>query len=97
MSNSSSTTSLVPSSRASSVQTKDYAAAFASLQSTYGLGGSAPSLTFKKTRSNGSKKTQLPHTQTTNGQRDYQQAFGALSSQFGFTGIAPKYNAEQSR
>ncbi|KAJ7716629.1 hypothetical protein B0H16DRAFT_454423 [Mycena metata] len=86
---SSSTVSLAASSRASS-QSKDYSAAFASLQSNYGLAGSASSIYSKKSQS-GSKASKptpihVPSAKVSalHAKKDYQTAFGALSSQFGF-------------
>ncbi|KAJ7729596.1 hypothetical protein B0H16DRAFT_1893839 [Mycena metata] len=81
-SSASSTVSLAASSRASSAQSKDYSAAFASLQSNYGLAGNAPSVYSKKSqsRSNGSKPVST-HAPAPRAQKDYQAAFGALSSQ----------------
>ncbi|KAJ7155194.1 hypothetical protein C8R46DRAFT_437389 [Mycena filopes] len=97
---SSSTVSLLASSRASSTQSqpKDYSAAFASLQSNYGLAGTAPSVCSKKSSGSKAPKTATalapaPAVPTTQ-KKDYQSAFGALSSQFGFGMTAtPKYQA----
>ncbi|KAJ7729575.1 hypothetical protein B0H16DRAFT_1893828 [Mycena metata] len=97
---SSSTVSLVASSRPSS-QSKDYSAVFASLQSNYGLAGSAPSIYFKRSQSGSKPSKPTPfHAPSAKGPalhaKDYQAAFGALSSRFGFgTGHAAtsKYQA----
>ncbi|KAJ7058552.1 hypothetical protein C8F01DRAFT_1255701 [Mycena amicta] len=54
----------------SSSSQKDYSAAFATLQSTYGLGGMAPSV-VSNAPAPGSRMS------------SYESAFGALSSKFG--------------
>ncbi|KAJ7780862.1 hypothetical protein DFH07DRAFT_1023032 [Mycena maculata] len=90
---SSSISSFAPSSRASSStssQPKDYALAFADLQSAYGLSGQAPSVSSKKSRS----KTHTPKvapaaSKSSPPQKNYEAAFGALSSQFGVGGVRP--------
>ena len=80
---------------------KDYTAAFATLQSTYGFGGGAPTPTFaksssKSTKSKSAKKADSQPAATTTttpamkGQeRDWEAAFGALQSSYGFGGGAP--------
>ncbi|KAJ7668897.1 hypothetical protein B0H17DRAFT_1142363 [Mycena rosella] len=83
---SSSTPSFAASSPASA-QPKDYAAAFATLQSAYGLGGQAPSISSKKSRAKstatvGKTRAFVPPQNT------YESAFGALSSKFGCGGGA---------
>ncbi|KAJ7729580.1 hypothetical protein B0H16DRAFT_1330366, partial [Mycena metata] len=71
-------------------QSKDYSAAFASLQSNYGLAGSAPSICSKKSQSRSNAFKPAPiHVPSAkvpalHAQKNYQAAFGALSSQFGF-------------
>ncbi|KAJ7035948.1 hypothetical protein C8F04DRAFT_1258579 [Mycena alexandri] len=75
-------------------QSKDYSAALASLQSNYGLAGSAPSICPKKSRSNATKPIHAATPAKVPGlQKEYQTAFGMLSSQFGFGAAAPKYQA----
>ncbi|KAJ7668894.1 hypothetical protein B0H17DRAFT_1209865 [Mycena rosella] len=64
-----------------SSQPKDYAAAFATLQSAYGLGGQAPSISSKKSTSKSARAVGKP--QTVPAQNSYESAFGTLSSQFG--------------
>ncbi|KAJ7364574.1 hypothetical protein DFH08DRAFT_798902 [Mycena albidolilacea] len=90
---SSSVCSLTASSRAYPPSSpKNYAAAFATLQSAYGLGGEAPSVNSKKSRS----KTALKSSASAESidsyltEKSYESAFGALSSEFGFGGITPK-------
>lgn len=72
---------------------KNYAAAFATPQSALGLGGQAPSVNSRKSRSKtaseSSASAELIHSSLTE-KSCYESAFGALSSQFGFGGIAPK-------
>ncbi|KAJ7320758.1 hypothetical protein DFH08DRAFT_942122 [Mycena albidolilacea] len=72
---------------------KDYAAAFATLQSAYGLGGQAPSITSKKIRSKTTKSSTSVDSDSLRSsltEKSYESAFGALSSQFGFGGFASK-------
>ncbi|KAK7031521.1 hypothetical protein R3P38DRAFT_2924136 [Favolaschia claudopus] len=76
-------------------QSKDYQAAFATLQSTYGFAGSAPS-PVPKTSASAKSSTRTPtpvkapSTQTqTKAKKDYRSAFGALQSTFGFSGASP--------
>ncbi|KAJ7112987.1 hypothetical protein C8R44DRAFT_882024 [Mycena epipterygia] len=88
---SSSVASFGESHSSTSSQPKDYAVAFATLQSAYGLVGQAPSIRSKKHRSTTSKKsivrTDSPRSNAA--AEDYESAFGALSSQFGLGGAAP--------
>ncbi|KAJ7160021.1 hypothetical protein C8R43DRAFT_994115 [Mycena crocata] len=92
-----SSSSCIASSRASTASSasapKDYAAAFASLQSTYGVAGRAPSVCSKQ-RSVSSNKQKSPAAQGAYQSiptgKNYGSAFGALSSQFGFGGAPAK-------
>ncbi|KAJ7479865.1 hypothetical protein FB451DRAFT_1556671 [Mycena latifolia] len=86
---SSSTTSFAPSRASSAPQPKDYSAAFASLQSMYGLGGTAPSISPKTSRAKAPKPAPAAAADGPTAQKDYQRAFGALSAQLGFSGVAP--------
>lgn len=79
--------------RASTSQ-KDYASAFANLQSTYGTNGLAPSpVPTKKSKSKSSSRALSTATNmtppSTTSTKDYESAFAALSSSFGFGGGAP--------
>ncbi|KAF7294376.1 hypothetical protein HMN09_01166900 [Mycena chlorophos] len=90
---SSSTASLVSSSSSSSrsSSTKDYAAAFASLQSSFGANGMAPRAVPKQPKrakhptsvaiAPGYVAPALPKNKSEG--KNYEAAFGALSSQFG--------------
>ncbi|KAF7317854.1 hypothetical protein MKEN_00873300 [Mycena kentingensis (nom. inval.)] len=78
---------------------KDYADAFASLQSTYGFGGATPSPVAKKTKAatsvttrNSPKPTPSPSQPSTESKatsKDYQAAFADLQSTYGFGGAVP--------
>ncbi|CAL1717353.1 unnamed protein product [Somion occarium] len=76
---------------------KDYFAAFGSLQSSFGLGGRAPgnssrSSSTKKisVRTQASRTNSPPVSQTSSsGTKDYEAAFGSLSSDFGFGASTP--------
>ena len=77
-------------------QQKDYASAFASLQSTYGTAGHIPtpvSASKKSTRqpTHTSSRPSTPprNLPTPNAPRDFQAAFGKLSSSYGFAGLVP--------
>ncbi|KAJ6474645.1 hypothetical protein C8R47DRAFT_927182, partial [Mycena vitilis] len=95
---STSTTSLVSnttvSSRApltgSAVPPKDFQAAFANLQSTYGFGGSTPSPVQKHKKSSSSpapSSTSAPTQRASpKGTKNYEAAFGDLQSTYGFGG-----------
>ena len=82
-----STASLVPHGKKPS---KDFSAAFASLQSQFGFGAAAPivSAPSKKTKT---KKTRspVPAQKPTTGEKDWALAFSNLQSQYGFGGSAP--------
>ncbi|KAJ7614171.1 hypothetical protein FB45DRAFT_874306 [Roridomyces roridus] len=67
------------SSTSSTTQSKDYEAAFKALQSSYSLGGEAPSVSFGKTRS----KTDKSSGPASRAAKDYTAALGSLFSQFG--------------
>ncbi|KAK6978140.1 hypothetical protein R3P38DRAFT_3119736 [Favolaschia claudopus] len=70
-------------------QSKDYQSAFATLQSTYGFAGSAPSPVPKaKSSTRTPSQVNAPLTQT-KAKKDYRAAFGALQSTYGFSGAAP--------
>ncbi|KAJ7058545.1 hypothetical protein C8F01DRAFT_293232 [Mycena amicta] len=62
----------------SSSSQKDYSTAFATLQSTYGLGGMAPSVVSKSSKKQ-LKSAPAPGSRMSS----YESAFGALSSKFG--------------
>ncbi|KAF7357008.1 hypothetical protein MVEN_01037400 [Mycena venus] len=90
---SSSTTSLVSNTTASSrapltaAQSKDFQSAFASLQSTYGFSGTAPSPVQKETSSVPRPDAASPATHPTT--KDFQSAFADLQSTYGFGGAVP--------
>ncbi|KAJ7112998.1 hypothetical protein C8R44DRAFT_882034 [Mycena epipterygia] len=88
---SSSVASFGESQSSNSSQPKDYAAAFATLQSVYGLVGQAPSIRSKKQRSTTFKKSifRVESPRSSTASKDYESAFGALSSQFGLGAAAP--------
>ncbi|KAJ7156884.1 hypothetical protein C8R43DRAFT_1125457 [Mycena crocata] len=104
-SNSNSTTSLLsttvssrtPLNGSSTVQPKDFQSAFATLQSTYGFSGSAPSPVSKssKTPSASSSTASLVSNTTISSRaplapkKDFQSAFTDLQSTYGFGGAAP--------
>lgn len=90
-----STTSLVSnttvSSRApltGSARTKDFQAAFASLQSTYGFAASAPTPVQKKNTSSTRSPSSTPAAPASTSTKDFQSAFADLQSTYGF-GAAP--------
>lgn len=73
---------------------KDYSAAFASLQSQFGFGATAPvvATTSKKVKSQKTKPTRP--TQPAEGpssatNKDWSLAFANLQSQYGYSGSAP--------
>ncbi|KAJ7173669.1 hypothetical protein C8R46DRAFT_1256067 [Mycena filopes] len=74
-----------------SAPTKDFQAAFASLQSTYGFAASAPTPVSKKNSSSTrSPSTPAVRASTSTPQtKDYQSAFADLQSTYGFGGAAP--------
>ncbi|KAJ7173664.1 hypothetical protein C8R46DRAFT_119500 [Mycena filopes] len=80
-----------------SAPTKDFQAAFASLQSTYGFAASAPTPVQKKNSSSTrspSATTSTPavhrSTSTSASQtKDFESAFANLQSTYGFAGSAP--------
>ncbi|KAJ7132274.1 hypothetical protein C8R44DRAFT_730974 [Mycena epipterygia] len=96
---STSTTSLVTvSSRApltGTPQKKDFQAAFARLQSTYGFAGSAPSpapktaLKATASRPTPSLASPAPAPTSSRAPKDFQAAFASLQSTYGFAGAAP--------
>ncbi|KAJ7643377.1 hypothetical protein DFH06DRAFT_1477151 [Mycena polygramma] len=95
---STSTTSLVSnttvSSRApltgSAVPPKDFQAAFANLQSTYGFGGSTPSPVQKQKKSSApSSTTSLTPRAPPKGTKNPETAFADLQSTYGFGGAVP--------
>ncbi|KAJ7146346.1 hypothetical protein C8R44DRAFT_845534 [Mycena epipterygia] len=90
---SSSTVSLVSTTTVSSRapltgQPKDFQAAFASLQSTYGFGGSAPTPLPKSTASR-SESAPPSSRASSKAPKDFQAAFADLQSTYGFSGSAP--------
>ncbi|KAJ7132273.1 hypothetical protein C8R44DRAFT_46749 [Mycena epipterygia] len=99
---STSTTSLVSTTTVSSrapltgtAQPKDFQAAFARLQSTYGFAGSAPSpapkIALKATASRPTSSIASPapaHT-FSRAPKDFQAAFASLQSTYGFAGSVP--------
>ncbi|KAF7334497.1 hypothetical protein MVEN_02279200 [Mycena venus] len=93
---SSSVSSFSASSRASTPSApKDYAAAFATLQSTYGLSGMAPSVSSKTRKAKTGTKLSASASVTSSihsssSEKSYESAFGTLSAQFGFGGMAPQ-------
>ncbi|KAJ7777384.1 hypothetical protein B0H16DRAFT_1301762 [Mycena metata] len=96
-----STTSLVStttvSSRApltGSAEKKDFQAAFASLQSTYGFAASAPTPVLKKKSTSSStvptvSAVRTPTATATATTKDFQSVFADLQSTYGFGGSAP--------
>ncbi|KAJ7173684.1 hypothetical protein C8R46DRAFT_1031955 [Mycena filopes] len=79
-----------------SAPTKDFQAAFASLQSTYGFAASAPTPVQKKKNSSSARSpssttpTHAVRASTSSPQtKDYQSAFADLQSTYGFCGAAP--------
>ncbi|KAJ7146349.1 hypothetical protein C8R44DRAFT_973163 [Mycena epipterygia] len=91
---SSSTASLVSTTTVSSRapltgQPKDFRAAFASLQSSYGFGGSAPSPVPKTTTASRSERAPASSRAPANAPKDFQAAFADLQSTYGFGGSAP--------
>ncbi|KAJ7089818.1 hypothetical protein B0H15DRAFT_272948 [Mycena belliarum] len=69
---------------------KDFAAAFAQLQSTYGFGGAAPT-PVQKTPVQKKKTTpaaSAPPAPALGQQKDYAAAFASLQSSYGFAGFA---------
>ncbi|KAJ7132279.1 hypothetical protein C8R44DRAFT_612148 [Mycena epipterygia] len=98
---STSTTSLVSTTTVSSrapltgtAQPKDFQAAFARLQSTYGFAGSAPSpapnTAPKATASRPTSSLASPApAPTSRAPKDFQAAFASLQSTYGFAGFAP--------
>ncbi|KAJ7230637.1 hypothetical protein GGX14DRAFT_312560, partial [Mycena pura] len=95
---SASTTSLVSTTTVSSrtpltgAQPKDFQAAFASLQSTYGLSGTTPSPMNRndvKYNANAGARSSVAPTSTTAksaAPKDFQAAFADLQSTYGFGG-----------
>ena len=89
-----------------SKQSKDYELAFATLSSSYGFGGGAPSLpprqTKKKKDSVGASPSSYPSPRASypsndlndrspsRSHKDYEGAFAYLSSSFGFGGNGPR-------
>ncbi|KAJ6485745.1 hypothetical protein C8R45DRAFT_997748 [Mycena sanguinolenta] len=76
------------------VQPKDFQAAFASLQSTYGFGGNAPTPVPKKnSKSSSAPRSAVPAPVTRAPQqpstKNFEAAFAALQSTYGFGGAAP--------
>ncbi|KAJ7777383.1 hypothetical protein B0H16DRAFT_956022 [Mycena metata] len=78
-----------------SAEKKDFQAAFASLQSTYGFAASAPTPVLKKKSTSNSSPTttstttpavRAVHASTP---KDFQSAFANLQSTYGFGGSAP--------
>ncbi|KAJ7058520.1 hypothetical protein C8F01DRAFT_1371307 [Mycena amicta] len=67
----------------SSSSQKDYSAAFATLQSAYGLGGLAPSLVAKSNPKKLPRKSHAHAPASAAASKSYESAFGALSSKFG--------------
>lgn len=107
-----STTSLVSNTSVSSrtplaTQPKDFQAAFASLQSTYGLSHTAPSPLAKSNRRrntnvhSGAAPGAPTATATTASQsatpKDFEAAFANLQSTYGFCGSAPSPVPKQSK
>ncbi|KAJ7099443.1 hypothetical protein B0H15DRAFT_547139 [Mycena belliarum] len=95
---SSSTASLVSSTTVSSrtplnaAKPKDFSAAFAQLQSTYGFGATAPTPVQRKPStppSGPSVSSPVPTAPASGQQKDYQAAFARLQSSHGFAGSAP--------
>ncbi|KAJ7777396.1 hypothetical protein B0H16DRAFT_956336 [Mycena metata] len=91
-----STTSLVStttvSSRApltGSAEKKDFQAAFASLQSTYGFAASAPTPVLKKKSTSSTATPAVRASTSTAPTKDFQSAFADLQSTYGFGGSAP--------
>ncbi|KAJ7132272.1 hypothetical protein C8R44DRAFT_46743 [Mycena epipterygia] len=71
-------------------QPKDFQAAFARLQSTYGFSGSAPSPAPKTvTASHPTTSLASPATPPPKASKDFQAAFADLQSTYGFAGAAP--------
>ncbi|KAJ7756299.1 hypothetical protein B0H16DRAFT_696868 [Mycena metata] len=101
MSSNASTTSLAstttvssraPLTRPAQTKTKDFQAAFASLQTTYGFAASAPTPVLKKkSTSNSSTTTTTPAVRAVRAStpKDFQFAFADLQSTYGFGASAP--------
>ncbi|KAJ7886008.1 hypothetical protein B0H13DRAFT_901187 [Mycena leptocephala] len=79
--------SRVPLNGSTTVQPKDFQSAFASLQSTYGLNGTAPSPVSKKSPSPSSTTFPVDASRTPN--KNFQSAFADLQSTYGFGGAVP--------
>ncbi|KAJ7355756.1 hypothetical protein DFH08DRAFT_507503 [Mycena albidolilacea] len=93
---SNSTTSLVSNTTVSSrtplnstVRPKDFQGAFASLQSTYGFGATAPSPVQKKTTSAPRSAAPSPAPRAPLQTKNFQSAFADLQSTYGFGGAVP--------
>ncbi|KAJ7272633.1 hypothetical protein B0H12DRAFT_1228648 [Mycena haematopus] len=73
------------------VQPKDFQAAFASLQSTYGFNGSAPNPVQKKKTSSSPSRPAVSSesSRAPSAKKDFQSAFADLQSTYGFGGAAP--------
>ncbi|KAJ7173659.1 hypothetical protein C8R46DRAFT_119420 [Mycena filopes] len=81
-----------------STQTKNFQAAFASLQSTYGFAASAPTPVAKKNSSSTRSLSSTTPTSTSAPQtKDFQSAFADLQSAYGFGSSAPMPVPKQQR
>ncbi|KAJ6581046.1 hypothetical protein B0H19DRAFT_1060727 [Mycena capillaripes] len=83
-----------------SVQSKDFQSAFASLQSTFGFGGTAPSPVLKQKNSSTKSSTTPPVVDAQrplNGTKNFQSAFADLQSTYGFGGAVPSPIPKQKK
>ncbi|KAF8876774.1 hypothetical protein CPB84DRAFT_1852846 [Gymnopilus junonius] len=93
--NSSSTSLLLPSSTKHT--SKDWESSFGQLASSYGFGGSMPSVPPRSSKSKSTKSSStsyssmssVPSSPVTQSPKDYEKSFGQLSSMYGFGGGVP--------
>ncbi|KAF7357001.1 hypothetical protein MVEN_01036700 [Mycena venus] len=69
-------------------QSKDFQAAFASLQSTFGFSGAVPSPVQKK-QTSAPRSVVAPSPATRSAGKNFASAFADLQSTYGFGGAAP--------
>jgi len=82
--------SRTPLTGSNTAQTKDFQSAFASLQSTYGFNGSAPSpVPKKKTKQTSAPRSAISNTATRAPTKNFESAFADLQSTYGFGGAVP--------
>ncbi|KAF8129670.1 glycoside hydrolase superfamily [Mycena galopus ATCC 62051] len=81
--------SRTPLTGSNTAQTKDFQAAFTSLQSTYGFNGSAPSpVPKKKTKQTSAPRSAISNTETRAPTKNFESAFADLQSTYGFGAAA---------